>query len=52
MMAGRRGWGGIILTKRFHKSQIVLSPDKFFQLEVLIQGIVMGATPQNARPSK
>jgi hypothetical protein len=52
MMAGRRGWGGIILTKRFHKSQITLSPDKFFQLEVLIRGIVSGATPENARSTK
>ena len=50
--AGRRGWGGVILTKRFHRSRITLSPDKFKQGEVLIWGIVNGAHVQNARPSR
>jgi hypothetical protein len=49
-MAGKQGWGGIILTKQFKKSEIVLSPDKFKQGEVLIPGIVSGALPENARP--
>lgn len=51
-MAGRKGWDGIILTKKFNKSQLVLSPDKFRQGEVLVPGIVTGANPENARPSK
>ena len=33
-MAGRKGWGGIILTKRFKKWQVVLSPDGFNQGEI------------------
>jgi hypothetical protein len=49
-MAGRNGWGGIILTKRFNVSKLTISPDLFFQGEFLIRGIVNGAIPQNARP--
>jgi len=49
-MAGRKGWGGIILTKRFHISELTWSPDLFFQGEFLIHGVVSGAIPENARP--
>jgi len=49
--AGKNGWGGIILTKKFQKWQVQLSPDLFRQGEVLIPGVVSGAKPENARPS-
>jgi RHS repeat-associated protein len=50
-MAGRRGWGGVILSKRFKRSEVQLSFDKFMQGEVLVPGVVTGAYVQYARPS-
>lgn len=50
-MAGSNGWGGIILTKTFQRWQLVVSPDKFNQGEILVPGPVFGAKVENARPS-
>lgn len=46
--AGRKGQGGVILEKSFKKSQLVPSPDKFWQGEVLVPGVVTGAQVQSA----
>jgi RHS repeat-associated protein len=43
--ANSSGLGGIILVKQFNATDITPSPDKFFQGEVLIRGIVTGAVP-------
>ena len=37
--------GGLVLIKQVHVSEITPSPDKFFQGEVLLRGIVRGAIP-------
>jgi hypothetical protein len=39
----RKGFGGVVLTKEFSLNEIVISPDKFMQGEVLVPGIVKGA---------
>lgn len=36
---------GVILAKRFNASEMVYSPDKFLQNEVLVRGPVIGALP-------
>lgn len=38
----RKGKGGVLLTKKFKKSRVVTSPDKFKEQEVLVPGIVTG----------
>jgi hypothetical protein len=43
------GKGGIVLIKKFKKSQTLESPDKFNEGEVLIPGIVTGAYPQHLK---
>ncbi len=43
--ASRKGNGGIILTKIFHRSQLTPSTDNFQQGEWLFAGIVTGAIP-------
>lgn len=41
--ATERGLGGVLLTKKFKLSQLVPSPDRFDELEVLVPGVVTGA---------
>ena len=54
--ACRKGKGGIILTKVFHKSKLTPSTDKFQQGEWLVAGIVTAAIPlptfENTIPTK
>jgi RHS repeat-associated protein len=52
LFAGRRGFGGVILTKKFKKSETVKSNDKFKQKEVLIPGVVTGAKVERVKPIK
>lgn len=51
---GRKGRGGVVLTKTFKWSEITPSPDKFQQGELLIRGVVTGAivTPATPNPKK
>ena len=44
MWATANGPGGLILTKQFNATEIVPSPDIFREGEVLIPGVVTGAT--------
>ena len=44
----RKGKGGVILSKEFKMSEMVPSPDKFFQGEILIPGVVTGAKVEPA----
>jgi RHS repeat-associated protein len=48
--ANRKGYGGIVLTKKFKVSQTVPSIDKHKQQEVLVPGIVIGARVERVRP--
>lgn len=41
----QKAYNGVVLTKRFHRSEITISPDKFHQGEVLIRGNVYHAIP-------
>jgi hypothetical protein len=43
--ANKKGKGGIILVKRFHFSELTLSPDIHKQGEFLVRGTVVGAVP-------
>ena len=51
---GRKGPGGVVLTKTFEWNEVVPSLDKFGQGEVLVPGIVTGAivTPATPNPKK
>jgi hypothetical protein len=44
MWATSNGPGGLVLTKQFSATEIVPSPDIFSEGEVLIPGVVTGAT--------
>jgi RHS repeat-associated protein len=48
--ANKKGSGGVILTRKFKKSEMVASPDHFNELEVLIKGKVSGAKVEYAQP--
>jgi RHS repeat-associated protein len=41
--ATERGAGGVLLTKKFKLHQLVPSPDRFDELEILVPGVVTGA---------
>jgi hypothetical protein len=48
---GRKGIGGVVLIKTFDVRQVIPSPDKFQQGEVLVPGVVSGAIVIPATPN-
>jgi len=46
--ANKTGEGGTILKKQFKLSELTPSPDRYREAEVLVKGVVTGATPQPA----
>lgn len=50
--AGRRGYGGVVLTKKFKINLTIPSVDKHHQQELLVPGVVTGVKVERVRPKK
>jgi hypothetical protein len=45
----KKGEGGVVLTKDFKVSELTPSPDQYSEGEVLVRGVVGGATVEDAK---